>query len=187
MLRKISVGWFKQRSGSYALKGITISEDNREYDSMSTFREEDARWLTMVMGAEATVELSGNKAGERTPDGYPEWALETKQGNKRDTIQSLDLERAGATLLRHFLGQMVEACANDTRYSSNGFHHLTMGANAALRATDTGACYTLSEARIILDRYSEKPGKSIRLAPKKGLRLSLSVSDATTNPLAFQR
>src|SRR5690242_15003706 len=108
MARKISIGWFKQRSGSYALKGITITEDNRAYDSMGTFRDEDARWLTKVLGAEADVELSGNKAGERTPEGYPEWALKTRLENSSDSAPSLDSERAGATFLRHFLSRMVE-------------------------------------------------------------------------------
>ena len=48
MTRKISVSWFKQRSGWYALKGISILEDNHAYDSASTFREEDAKWVTIV-------------------------------------------------------------------------------------------------------------------------------------------
>src|SRR5438105_2523438 len=136
MPRKITIGWFKQRSGSYALKGITIREDDRAYDSTSTFREEDARWLTKVLGAEADVELSGNKAGERTPEGYPEWALKTRYEANSDPIAVLEWERAGATLLRHFLSRMVEAY--DTKNGSDGFHRLTNEANAALLATDAG-------------------------------------------------
>jgi hypothetical protein len=158
MLRKISVGWFKQRSGSYALKGITISEDNRAYDSMSTFRDEDARWLTMVLGAEADVELSSNKAGERTPDGYPEWALKTRQENNSDPVAALDWERAGATLLRHFLSRMVEGY--DTKNGSNEFYYLASEANAALLATDAGTHYTLDEAHTILDRRIQKLEKA---------------------------
>jgi hypothetical protein len=156
MPRKISIAWFKQRSGSYALKGITIREDNRAYDSMSTFRDEDARWLTMVLGAEADVVLSGNKRDERTPDGYPEWALKTRQEANGEAA-ALDSERAGAAVLRYFLCRMIEAC--DARNVSNGLQHLTDEANAALLATDTGTYYTLDEARTILARGGQKPGK----------------------------
>src|SRR5438105_15215583 len=119
MVRKISIAWFKQRSGSYALKGITIREDNRAYDSMSTFRDEDARWLTKVLGAEADVELAGNKVGERTPDDSPEWALHMGQESTSDVVPPLEWERAGATLLRHFLSQFIEAC--DFENGSRGF------------------------------------------------------------------
>ena len=158
MVRKISIAWFKQRSGSYALKGITIREDNRAYDSMSTFRDEDARWLTKVLGAEADVELSGNKAGERTPEGYPEWALKTTQRTTSDEIAALDWERASATLLRHFLGQIVEAC--DASNDNDELRHLTDEAKAALLATDAGTYYTPDEARTILERRSQKSGKA---------------------------
>src|SRR5438128_2401821 len=136
MFRKISIGWLKQRSGSYALKGIKIREDNRTYDSTSTFREEDARWLTNVLGAEADVELSSNNRTERNPEGYPEWALKTRQENNSYAVPSLDWDRAGATILRHALSRLVEAC--ETKDSSNGFRHLTNEANAAMLATDAG-------------------------------------------------
>ncbi len=158
MPRKISIGWFKQRSGSYALKGITINEDNRAYDSTSTFRDEDARWLTKMLGATADIELSGNKAGERTPEGYPEWALKTGQEANSDPVPALDWERASATLLRHFLSRLVES--SGTRNGSDGFQHLIDEANAALLSTDAGTHYTLDEARTILERRAQKPGKA---------------------------
>jgi hypothetical protein len=162
MLREISIGWFRQRSGSYALKGITISENDRGYDSMSTFRDEDARWLTKVLGARADVELSGNKLGERTPDGYPEWALRMGQETDNYVIAAaaLDWERASATLLRHLLSQIVEAC--DTENCSNRFQHLANEASAVLLATDAGTHYTLVEAHTILDRLDRRGQKPVR-------------------------
>lgn len=158
MTRKISIGWFMQRSGRYALKGVTINEDNRSYDSTSTFRDEDARWLTRMLGAEADVELASNKAGERTPEGYPEWAIKTGQETNVDVGSPLDWERASATLLRHFLVRVVEACA--TENGSAELQKLTEDANAALLATDAGTFYTLDEARTIIDRRGQKPGKT---------------------------
>src|SRR5437660_10855389 len=114
MLRKISIGWLRQRSGSYALKGIRISEADRAYDSGSTFREEDAQWLTSILGAEADVELSSTNRGERTTDGYPDWALKSRRESTTDAVPSLDLERAGATVLRHTLSRLVDIAQSET-------------------------------------------------------------------------
>src|SRR6478672_5422624 len=110
MSRKISIGWFKQRSGAFALKGITVREGDRAYDSTSTFRDEDAKWLTGMLGAQPDVELSTNNAGLRTPDDYPEWALKTGEDPDSNGVPALDWERAKTALLRHVLGRMVEAC-----------------------------------------------------------------------------
>jgi len=158
MTRKVSIGWFRQRSGRYALKGITISENDRAYDSASTFREEDARWLTRVLGAEADVELAGGKLGERTADGYPEWALRVGQESSTDSVPPLDCERAGATLLRHYFTRLIEA--HDKGNGSGGFQELANEANAALLATDAGTHYTLVEALTVLDRRGQKAGRT---------------------------
>ena len=158
MARKISIGWFKQKSGKYALKGITIFEDDHAYDCMSTFRDEDAKWLTRVLGADADVELSSNKAGERTPEGFPEWALKTGQENNTSLIPPLDLERASATILRHFLSQIVEA--HNSKGSNGSLQPLLEEANAALLATDAGTYYTLLEANTILQKRDQKPGRA---------------------------
>ena len=158
--RKVSIGWFKQRSGKYALKGITIRELDRAYDSASTFRDEDARWLTKVLGAEADVEIFGNGLGERLLDASPEWSLRMGQATNvpnSDFVQPLDLERAGATLLRHFLSRMVEVC--DTENGRTGCQELANEARAALLSTDAGTFYTLDEARTILNRRGQKPGR----------------------------
>jgi hypothetical protein len=160
MHRKVSIAWFRQRSGSYALKGITIRELDRAYDSMSTFRDEDARWLTKVLGAEADVELFGNRMGERLLDASPEWALHMGQGTNatnRDFVQPLDRERAGATLLRHFLGRIIQAC--ETENGGTAGQDLANEARAALLSTDAGTFYTVDEALTILNRQSQRPGK----------------------------
>jgi hypothetical protein len=161
MPRKVSIGWFRQNSGRYALKGITIHEQDRAYDSTSTFRDEDARWLTKVLGAEADVEFSGNGRGERIPEVTPEWAVHVGQATNvpySDFVQPLDWERAGAALLRHFLGRMVEAC--DIENGGAGCQELANEARAALLATDAGTFYTLNEARTMLDRRGQKPGRT---------------------------
>ena len=158
--RKVSIAWFRQRSGRYALKGITIRELDRAYDSMSTFRDEDARWLTKVLGAEADVELSGTGMGERLLDGAPEWAVRMGQEANvpsSDFVQPLDLERAGATLLRHFLGRIIQSC--DTENSRTACQELASEARTALLSTDAGTFYTLDEARTILNRQGQRPGK----------------------------
>jgi hypothetical protein len=158
MLRKISIGWLSQRSGAYALKGIRISEADRSYDSSSTFREEDAKWLTNILGAEADVELSGNSRSERNTDGYPEWALNSRRETSSDAVPSLDLERAGATVLRHTLSRLVEAC--QSKNGDNGFRFVIDEANAALAATDAGTFYTVDEARTVLGKRSQGAGKT---------------------------
>ena len=158
--RKVSIGWFRQRSGRYALKGITIRELDRSYDSTSTFRDEDARWLTRVLGAEADVELSGTGMGERLLDGAPEWAIHMGQGTNgtnSDFVQPLDRERAGATLLRHFLGRIIQAC--DTENGGAACQDLANEARTALLSTDAGTFYTLDEALTILNRQGQRSGK----------------------------
>ena len=107
MYRKISIGWFKQKSGAYALKGITIREGDHAYDSTSTFRDEDAKWLTGMLGAQPDVELSTNNRGLRSPDDYPAWALKTGEEPESNGVPALDWERAKTTLLRDVLGSVL--------------------------------------------------------------------------------
>ena len=155
MSKTVSISWLKQKSGNYALKAITIRESARAYDSTSTFRDEDARWLTKMLGAEPRVELSGNGMGQRTSDDYPGWALDMEgHGADSDGGLPLDWERAGAALLRHYLGRLIDAC--DTDHASTRFQQLITETNAALMATDAGTYYNLDEAHSVLDRRGKK-------------------------------
>src|SRR6476659_7915676 len=106
MPKTVSISWLKQKSGSYALKGIRIYKDARAYDSTGTFRDEDARWLTKMLAAQPHVELSGSGMAQRSSDDYPGWALDMEgQGAEDLGFLPLDWERAGATFLRHALDQ----------------------------------------------------------------------------------
>jgi hypothetical protein len=158
MPKTVSISWLKLKSGNYALKGIAIHEAARAYDSTSTFRDEDARWLTKMLGAQPHVELSGNGVGQRTSDDYPGWALDMEgHGADSDSGLPLDWERAGATLLRHSLGRLAAAC--DIDHASMRFQELIEEAKAALMATEVGTYYNLDEARTVLDRRSKKPAR----------------------------
>lgn len=159
MYKTVTIGWLKQRSGRYALKGITVFEGACAYDSMSTFRDEDARWLTKMLGAEPRVELSSNGTGQRMSEEYPEWAHPTAEpvAGGHD-LPPLDWERASATLLRHFLGRLIEEGANIN--GSAGFQELAQEANAVLLATDAGTHYTLDEARTVLGRRGQQPARA---------------------------
>ena len=84
MPKTVSIGWLKQKSGNFALKGITICEGERAYDSMCTFRDEDARWLTRMLGAQPNVELSGSGMAQRSSGDYPAWAL-SAEGHGADS------------------------------------------------------------------------------------------------------
>jgi|SRR5436190_5744591 len=164
MSRKISIGWFKQRSGSYALKGITVREGDQAYDSTNTFRDEDAKWLTGMLGAQADVELATNNVGFRTPDDYPAWALKTGEVPDSNGVPALDWERAKTTVLRHVLAQMVAVCDTDNGLLDDAqfivtLQKLTREANSVLLATDAGPYYTLEEARIIIERRNQKPAR----------------------------
>ena len=159
MTKTITISWLKQKSGNYALKGITISEDGRAYDSMSTFREADARWLTKMLGAQPRVELAGSGSGQRSSDDYPAWALDMEEhGADTGCLLPLDQERAGATLLRHVLAQLV--VAGSTEHASMRFKELAEVASTALQATDAGTYYLLDEARAVLNRRGKKPAKN---------------------------
>jgi len=155
MPKTISISWLKQKSGNFALKGITIYKDARAYDSMSTFRDEDARWLTKVLGAQPYVELSGSGMVQRSSDDYPGWALDREEQGA-DSLSSipLDCERAGATFLRHVLDQLVEP--RNTGNGSIRFRELVKEAKLVLLATDAGTHYTLDEASTVLDRRGKK-------------------------------
>jgi hypothetical protein len=158
MSKRISIGWFRQKSGRYALKGITINEDNHAYDAMGTFREEDAKWLTRALDAHPDVEISGGRMGERTAGEYPEWANANNNQPQLhgDGTPPLDWERASATLLRHYLAQMIQLC--DTDDGNVASRKLTAEASALLMATDAGTYYNLEEARAIVGRRAKKPG-----------------------------
>jgi hypothetical protein len=158
MSKTITVGWFKQKSGMYALKGITIREGDRAYDSTSTFREADAEWLTKTLGANPDVELSSNRMGPSTSEDNPEWAAHMGRGAASDGISPLDWEQAGAALLRHFLAQLIEM--SDHEECSIEMKKLASQAGAALLANDAGTHCTLNQARAILDSRAPKPGKS---------------------------
>ena len=160
MTRKISVSWFKQRSGWYALKGISILEDNHAFDSSSTFREQDAKWVTDVLGAEAEIELANNRLGDRISTEYPEWAQDTRPDPNGDGITPLDCERAGAALLRHYLGRMVAECGTGTGDGSLDIQKLAQEADAVLSATSAGMHFTPEQARAIVNRRAQTLAKT---------------------------
>jgi hypothetical protein len=163
MPKTVSFSWLKQKSGNYALKGITIFEDARAYDSMGSFRDEDAQWLTKMLGAQPDVEVSGDIRGRQISDDYPEWAAHTtRQGSDNDDFPRLDRERAGATLLRHLIARLIEAGAANS--AGAHFPNVAEEAKAALLAIDAGTYYNLEEARTILDRPSPKLAKTRRPA-----------------------
>jgi hypothetical protein len=158
MPKTVSISWLKQKSGNYALKGITIYKDALAYDSMGTFRDEDARWLTKMLGAQPHVELSGRGMGQRSSDDYPRWALDMEgQGDDNVGFLPLDWERAGATFLRHLLDQLIEPC--DTGNASTRFQEFVEAAKSALLSIDAGTYYTLDEARTVLDRRSQQAAR----------------------------
>jgi len=163
MPKTVSISWLKQKSGNYALKGITIYKDARAYDSMSTFRDEDARWLTKMLGAQPHVELSGSGTSQRSSDDYPGWALDMEgQGGDSVGFLPLDWERAGATFLRQVLDQLIEPCNTDN--GSTRFEELVEEAKSALLTTDAGTYYTLDEARTVLDRRGQQAARIKRRA-----------------------
>lgn len=154
MSKTVSISWLKQRSGNFALKGITIHEGARAYDSMGTFRDEDANWLTTMLGADPRVELSGSGTGQRSSEDYPGWALEMEeQGADSANDLPLDKERAGATILRHVLSRIIEPCSVDN--ATPRFKALVEEARSALAATDAGMFYTPGEVRIIFERRAQ--------------------------------
>jgi len=160
MSRRITVGWLKQRSGWYALKGISIREDNQAYDSTSTFREEDAKWVTDVLGAEADIELANNRMGDRISTDYPEWAQDTRPDPSGDNITPLDWERAGAVLMRYYLDRMIGEPGTGTGDDSPDFQKLAQEAAAVLSATTAGTHFTTEQARAIISRRTQTLAKT---------------------------
>jgi hypothetical protein len=158
MTKTVSISWLKQRSGNYALKGITIHDDARAYDAMNSFRDEDARWLTKMLGARPHVEISGSGTGQRSSDDYPGWALDM-EGQGADGVDSLplDQERAGATFLRHVLAQLIEPC--NTNNGSTRLRELVEEAKSVLSAVDAGTYYTPDEARTVIDRRDQQAAR----------------------------
>ncbi len=158
MPKTVSISWLKQKSGNYALKGITLYKDSRAYDSMGTFRDEDARWLTKMLGAQPLVELSGRGLGQRTSEDYPAWALDMEgQGDDNLGLLPLDWERAGATVLRHLLEKLIEP--SDIDNASTRFEELVAEAKSALSTIDAGTYYTLDEATSVLDRRRQQAAR----------------------------
>jgi hypothetical protein len=161
MQKTITISWLKLNSGSYALKGIRIYVNNHAYDSTTTFRDEDAQWLTDVLGARSDVEFSSSNAGgyaSTTPEAYPEWARRVQQEPEGEAVHPLDWERASTTLLRHVLAQLVETCENGGDAAS--MEQVTKEAKAALLATQTPVShYSLHEARNIIEKPAQKLAK----------------------------
>ncbi|HEY0068895.1 MAG TPA: hypothetical protein VGE04_02905 [Chloroflexia bacterium] len=157
MSRRLSIGWFRQRSGKYALKGITITEGDLSYDAASSFREEDAKWLTWILGARANIEISSSNGGSgmRSQEDYPEWARDNGLEPNVEGVTPLDRERVGAAILRYYVSQLVEAC--DTENSA-ARQKLVSDASAALLATEAGTHYSVEQARNILERLDQKAG-----------------------------
>src|SRR4028119_107001 len=113
MLRRVRISWFKQRSGSYALKGITIEEGERAYDSSVSFREQDAEWVTRTLQAQADVEVSGKKEFSQSNEDYPEWALNRGVVTEVEVVSPLERERANASVLRHLLREIMKQVGGD--------------------------------------------------------------------------
>lgn len=157
MLRKVSIGWLKQKSGSFALKGITISEDNQSFDSSNTFREQDAEWLTTALNAQADVEFSGRREYSQTSEDYPKWAAMSRQGSGSDEVAPMALERANAALLRHLLSELAAASSEE---DTAKVQKLVRDADILLRSTDCGTYYSLDEALAVLTRSAKKPRPS---------------------------
>jgi len=155
MLRKVSIGWLKQRSGSFALKGITISEGDYAFDSSNSFREQDAEWLTTTLNAQADVEFSGRKEHVQASEGYPKWASRSVQASSADAIAPISLERANATLLRHLLSEIVAASGGEL--DAARLEKLARDADTLLRSTDCGTYYSLDDALSILTKFDKKP------------------------------
>jgi hypothetical protein len=159
MLRKVSISWYKQRSGSYALKGITITEDDHSYDSSTTFRDADAEWVTTSLNAEADVEVARTRGQEWNKDGYPEWAERKREASLVEANTPLALERANATLIRHFLSEIIKTTNNnvDTEEGKLKLQKLIQDANTLLRTTSSGTYYTVDEALAMLSKPENKP------------------------------
>lgn len=155
-LRPVTISWLKQRSGNYALKGIKITEGERAYDSSTAFREEDAAWLTSMLGADPDVEVSAAGSSTVPRDSAPEWARAVA-ANQRGTerVAPLELERARTTMLRQFLASLIAACSPDAEVKLDP-SALAESAARVLQDTDTGTHYTLAEASAILNGQRPK-------------------------------
>lgn len=156
MLRKVSIAWYKQRSGNFALKGITINEDNRSYDSNATFRDEDAEWLTGVLKAQPDVEVV-QVMGNGWNTGYPSWASNKGETSTVEEVTPIATERANTVLLRHFLSHMLEASGDTSEDGVARFRKLVHDASSFLRSTDCGTYYTVDEAIALLTKKDKKP------------------------------
>ena len=164
MLRKVSVSWFKQRSGKYALKGITIEEGDRAYDSSVSFREEDANWVTTTLNAEAHIEVSGQKEFAQRGADYPEWARNKGLVTEVEAVSPLERERANATVLRHLLREIMRLSGSDAVEDQVQLQKLFAQANAVLQSTAAPTDYTLDEALAILTTREAKPARPARQA-----------------------
>lgn len=151
----VTVSWLKQRSGNYALKGIRITEDQMSFDSSTSFREEDAVWVTSMLGARADVEALGASSSTPMLENTLLSARDVGLAQNNQTIVPLELERANATLLRHFLDQLIAACDPEADATLD-CKSIAESASKALQATDVGTHYTLREAHAILDTHPRK-------------------------------
>jgi hypothetical protein len=157
MLRRVTISWFKQRSGSYALKGITVEEGERAYDSSVNFREQDAEWVTRTLQAQADVELSGKKEFSQNSEGYPEWALSRGLVTEVEVVSPIERERANASVLRHLLREIMKVVGSDTEDDRVQLQKLINQANGVLQSTASPTDYSLEEALSILTMRDTKP------------------------------
>ena len=170
MLRRVRISWFKQRSGSYALKGITVEEGERAYDSSINFREQDAEWVTSTLQAQADVELSGKKEFSQSSEGYPEWAMNRGLVTEVEAVTPIERERANASVLRHLLREIMKQVSGDGESDPAQLQKLLTQANAVLQTTATSTDYSLEEALAILTARDTKPLTGLGPAGRKTLK-----------------
>ncbi|MDQ5825596.1 MAG: hypothetical protein M3441_15495 [Chloroflexota bacterium] len=170
MLRRVRISWFKQRSGSYALKGITIEEGERAYDSSVSFREQDAEWVTRTLQAQADVEVSGKKEFSQSNEDYPEWALNRGVVTEVEAVSPLERERANASVLRHLLREIMKQVGGNGEGDPAHLQKLMAQANAVLQTTATSTDYSLEEALAILTARDTKPLTGLGQAGRKTLK-----------------
>src|SRR5689334_20397177 len=153
-VRRITIAWFKQNSGSYALKGIRVEENGHSYDSSITFRDTDAEWVTRALGAEAEIEFPGYYGATRSPQDYPKWAHDTEPAAKQTHEELLQTERAEASLLRFRLRQLIQACESD--FAGTALARQLDEARKVLLETEEGTYYEAAEAVVILNAAKKR-------------------------------
>jgi hypothetical protein len=139
------------------LKGITVEEGERAYDSSVNFREQDAEWVTRTLQAQADVELSGKKEFSQSSEGYPEWALNKGLVTEVEAVLPIERERANATVLRHLLREIMKHSGSEGESDPSQLQKLFNQANAVLQSTASTTDYSLEEALAILTARDTKP------------------------------